>query len=159
MRSSLPLCHKFSICKCEPYLISRKREILSNMYSILNDMKFWDFCWLIFEQEHMKQYEQNVQDHQQYHDASQALVDWLTLMKDRFSLCSDTSGDSHTLQSKLDRVQVTAFYTPTIKVYWNHPVRPSVCRCNFVPHMEYITCTTAWNNLKICTYVVHLQFF
>lgn len=112
-----------------------KREILSNMYSTTYDIydivrSFGNFCLLLVEQEHIRQYEQNVQDHQQYHDASQALVDWLTLMKDRFSLCSDTSGDSHTLQSKLDRVQVTAFYTTTnevMGVYLNHPVRPSVC--------------------------------
>lgn len=61
---------------------------------------------LFLPQEQIKQYEQNVQDHQQYQDASQALVDWLTLMKDRLSMYSDTSGDSHTLHSKLDRVQV-----------------------------------------------------
>lgn len=84
------------------------------MYNIVRS--FGDFFLLLVEQEHIRQYEQNVQDHQQYHDASQALVDWLTLMKDRFSLCSDTSGDSHTLQSKLDRVQVTAFYTTTNEV-------------------------------------------
>lgn len=37
-RSSLLLCQKFSFCKRKPYLISYEREILSNMYSIFNDM-------------------------------------------------------------------------------------------------------------------------
>ncbi|KAK3090120.1 hypothetical protein FSP39_009339 [Pinctada imbricata] len=53
----------------------------------------------------IRQCDQNVNDHQQYHDASQAAIDWLTLMKDRVSMCADTSGDRHTLQNKLDRVQ------------------------------------------------------
>lgn len=130
-----------------------KREILSNMYSTLNDMydivrSFGDFCLLLVEQEHIRQYEQNVQDHQQYHDASQALVDWLTLMKDRFSLCSDTSGDSHTLQSKLDRVQVTAFYTTTNKVMGGvfesscPPICLSVDAILPPSPLEYLT--TAW---------------
>lgn len=123
------------------------------MYSTFNEMYdivkgFGDFCLLLVEQEHIRQYEQNVQDHQQYHDASQALVDWLTLMKDRFSLCSDTSGDSHTLQSKLDRVQVTAFYTTTNKVMGGvfesscPPICLSVDAILPPSPLEYLT--TAW---------------
>lgn len=50
--------------------------------------------------------EKSVKDHQDHHDALQAAVDWLTLMKDRLSTCSDTSGDRHTLQNKLERVKV-----------------------------------------------------
>lgn len=131
------------------------------MYSTFNEMYdkvkgFGDFCLLLVEQEHIRQYEQNVQDHQQYHDASQALVDWLTLMKDRFSLCSDTSGDSHTLQSKLDRVQVTAFYTTTNEVIGG--ILESSCPPVYLsvdailpPPIEYFTAAWKWSEkLYIC---------
>lgn len=59
----------------------------------------------------IQQSEQNVVDHQQYQDSLQAVVDWLTLMKDRVSMCSDTSGDRHTLNNKLDRVQVSCVWS------------------------------------------------
>ena len=50
-----------------------------------------------------------MKDHQDHHDALQGAVDWLTLMKDRLSTCSDTSGDRHTLQNKLERVKVSVY--------------------------------------------------
>ncbi|KAL5008450.1 hypothetical protein ScPMuIL_014031 [Solemya velum] len=53
----------------------------------------------------ISQSEQNVQDHQCYQEALQAAVDWMTLMKDRLSMCAETSGDRHALQNKLDRLQ------------------------------------------------------
>lgn len=31
-RSSLPLCHKFSICKCLPYLISQERDYVKYVF-------------------------------------------------------------------------------------------------------------------------------
>ncbi|GFO48198.1 nesprin-1, partial [Plakobranchus ocellatus] len=48
--------------------------------------------------------EQNVSVHQQYQDSMQAAVDWMTSMKDKQSLCADTTGDRHTIQNKLDRL-------------------------------------------------------
>ncbi|KAH9507324.1 hypothetical protein Btru_056910, partial [Bulinus truncatus] len=48
--------------------------------------------------------EQHVSVHQQYQDSMQAAVDWLASVKDRQSLCADTSGDKHTIQNKLDRL-------------------------------------------------------
>ncbi|KAJ8309205.1 hypothetical protein KUTeg_014079 [Tegillarca granosa] len=58
-----------------------------------------------FAKSQIQQCEQNVHDHHQYQEASQAAIDWLTLMKDRLTMCADTSGDRHTLQNKLERVQ------------------------------------------------------
>ncbi|XP_076463750.1 muscle-specific protein 300 kDa-like isoform X7 [Babylonia areolata] len=49
--------------------------------------------------------EQHVMTHQQYQESQQGAVDWLSLMKDKLCLCSDTSGDSTTIRTKLDRLQ------------------------------------------------------
>ena len=65
--------------------------------------------FVLFNQVQIQKCDKSVQDHQDHHDALQASVDWLTLMKDRLSTCSDTAGDRHTLQNKLDRVKVYAY--------------------------------------------------
>ena len=52
--------------------------------------------------------EQHVAIHQQYQESLQAAVDWLSQMKDKLSLCSDSSGDRNTISNKLDRLQVPA---------------------------------------------------
>ena len=50
--------------------------------------------------------EQHVAIHQQYQESLQATVDWLNHMKEKLSLCSDSTGDRTTIQNKLDRLQV-----------------------------------------------------
>lgn len=50
--------------------------------------------------------EQHVAIHQQYQESLQATVDWLSQMKDKLSLCSDSTGDRTTIQNKLERLQV-----------------------------------------------------
>ncbi|XP_074648980.1 muscle-specific protein 300 kDa-like isoform X3 [Tubulanus polymorphus] len=49
--------------------------------------------------------EKNVQNHQQYHDTYQIATDWLSLMKDRSNLCNDVTGDKHTIQNRIERLQ------------------------------------------------------
>ncbi|KAK7104412.1 hypothetical protein V1264_019133 [Littorina saxatilis] len=49
--------------------------------------------------------EQNVATHQHYQESLQGAVDWLSQMKDKLSLCSDSTGDRTTIQNKLDRLQ------------------------------------------------------
>ncbi|KAL8590280.1 hypothetical protein ACOMHN_006396 [Nucella lapillus] len=49
--------------------------------------------------------EQHVTTHQQYQESQQAAVDWLSQMKDKLSLCSDSTGDRTTISNKLDRLQ------------------------------------------------------
>ena len=51
--------------------------------------------------------EQHVAIHQQYQESLQATVDWLNHMKEKLSLCSDSTGDRTTIQNKLDRLQVS----------------------------------------------------
>lgn len=51
--------------------------------------------------------EQNVATHQHYQESLQGAVDWLSQMKDKLSLCSDSTGDRTTIQNKLDRLQVS----------------------------------------------------
>ncbi|KAK0046935.1 nesprin-1, partial [Biomphalaria pfeifferi] len=48
--------------------------------------------------------EQHVGVHQQYQTSMQAAVDWLSSMKDKQSLCADTTGDKHTVKNKLERL-------------------------------------------------------
>ncbi|XP_025103982.1 nesprin-1-like isoform X4 [Pomacea canaliculata] len=56
--------------------------------------------------------EQHVAIHQQYQESLQAAVDWLSQMKDKLSICTDTSGDRATLQNKLDRLHELAAVLP-----------------------------------------------
>ncbi|XP_076442566.1 muscle-specific protein 300 kDa-like isoform X3 [Babylonia areolata] len=49
--------------------------------------------------------EQHVSIHQQYQESLQAAVDWLSQMKDKLSLCSDSTGDRMTITNKLDRLE------------------------------------------------------
>ena len=70
-------------------------------------MMFSTIFLFVYFKTHIGRSEKSVKDHQDHHDALQAAVDWLTLMKDRLSTCSDTTGDRHTLQNKLDRVKVS----------------------------------------------------
>ncbi|KAK6181528.1 hypothetical protein SNE40_009363 [Patella caerulea] len=49
--------------------------------------------------------EHHVDLHQKYQDCSQMAVDWLGHMKDKQTLCGDTTGDRHTITNKLERLQ------------------------------------------------------
>ena len=61
-------------------------------------------------QDAISQCEQCVQDHVQYQEQYQAACDWLKLVQDRLQVCSDVSGDKHSIANKLDRVQVHCIY-------------------------------------------------
>lgn len=50
--------------------------------------------------------ETRVRDHTLYTESFSSTCDWLRLMTDRLSMCSDLSGDKHSVTNKLDRVQV-----------------------------------------------------
>lgn len=53
--------------------------------------------------------DQRVHDHQGYQDNYQVAQEWLSTIKDRLSVCDDPAGDKHTIQNKLDRLQVCSF--------------------------------------------------
>ena len=59
--------------------------------------------------------EQHVSIHQQHQESLQASIDWLSSMKDKLSLCADSTGDRTTIQNKLDRLQVS-----TLGIATNH---------------------------------------
>ncbi len=61
---------------------------------------------IIDHQEAITSCEARVNNHAQYQDSYQAASDWLRLMQDRLAMCSDLSGDKHSIANKLDRVQV-----------------------------------------------------
>ena len=44
-------------------------------------------------------------EHAKYQDSYQIASDWLNLHRDRLVICSEATGDKHTLVSKLDRAQ------------------------------------------------------
>lgn len=61
---------------------------------------------LLLLQEHVHDYEQFVADHQQYNDAYNNCIEWLNNIREKLSVCADVSGDRHTIQSRLDKIQV-----------------------------------------------------
>jgi nesprin-1 len=46
--------------------------------------------------------------HLKYQDQVQAATDWLKLMKDRLNMCTEITGDKHSVTNKLERVKVQA---------------------------------------------------
>ena len=61
-------------------------------------------------------YENYVRSHQKYQNALIEATEWLTLMKERLSMCSDTTGDRHTLQNRLERLQVNTVRVESRKI-------------------------------------------
>ena len=58
-------------------------------------------------QDLLKRYEQNVQDHHQYSEVYSEARSWLQDTFDKLSVCSDTSGDRFTIQTQLEKLQVS----------------------------------------------------
>ena len=54
----------------------------------------------------LKRYEQHVLDHEQYAESFTEAATWLQNIRDKLSVCSDTSGDKYTIQSQLEKLQV-----------------------------------------------------
>ena len=54
----------------------------------------------------MKRCEAVVQTHQQYEDAHAECCEWLHLLAQQHTTCTEPSTDKHSIQSKLDRVKV-----------------------------------------------------
>ena len=51
--------------------------------------------------------EDHVTHHTTYQDSFQVACDWLRLMKDRLSMCTEMAGDKHSVTNKLERVKVS----------------------------------------------------
>lgn len=47
-----------------------------------------------------------VSDHQQYSDVYNETVEWLNDVREKLTMCSDVSGDRHSVQGRLDKIQV-----------------------------------------------------
>ena len=62
--------------------------------------------FFIFLQDYVSQYDIIVGVHQDYQDQYNECHEWLSSMQERLASCADTSGDRHTIQSRLDRIQV-----------------------------------------------------
>ena len=58
----------------------------------------------------MQQYEGFVADHQQYNDSYNQCIEWLNSIREKLSLCADIAGDRHTIQNRLDKIQVGSKY-------------------------------------------------
>lgn len=54
----------------------------------------------------MKRYEQHALDHQQYAEAYSDAARWLQTNKEHLSVCADTTGDRHKIQTQLEKLQV-----------------------------------------------------
>ena len=50
--------------------------------------------------------ETHVSDHMQYKDGHQGAVEWLRLMHDRLHMCSQATGDKHSVTNRVERVKV-----------------------------------------------------
>ena len=48
-----------------------------------------------------------VSNHQQYSDALSQCKEWLQSISDRLDICCEASTDKHSMQNKLDRVDVS----------------------------------------------------
>ena len=74
--------------------------------------------------------------HQQYQESLQATVDWLNHMKEKLSLCSDSTGDRTTIQNKLDRLQVSGKLGTELQWVLRysgdppHPLSVPILHCN-----------------------------
>ena len=54
--------------------------------------------------------EEYVQVHSDYQDNYQSFSDWFQLIRERYDMCVDTTGDRHTITNKLERSQVMQSY-------------------------------------------------
>lgn len=70
-------------------------------------MKMYLLCysWYNF-QDHLKRFDQQLQDHQQYSEAHTEAKAWLDATKDKLSVFADTTGDKYTIQTQLEKLQV-----------------------------------------------------
>lgn len=50
---------------------------------------------------------ENVQDHKSYNDAFDAAANWLVVMDERVQDCSDTAGDWHIVQQRIEAIKVS----------------------------------------------------
>lgn len=54
----------------------------------------------------MGRLKENVQDHRQYDEALESASHWLVTMSQRVASCSDTSGDWHVIQDRIEEIKV-----------------------------------------------------
>ena len=64
---------------------------------------------LIVFQERVTLYEGIVKAQQSYQGALSESQEWLANMQERLQVCTDMSGDRHTVQNRLDRLQVGCY--------------------------------------------------
>ena len=57
----------------------------------------------------LQKYETTVGDHQQYQDMLEDCRECVSVVQDKASTCTDTSGDRHTLQIRYDRLKVSKY--------------------------------------------------
>ena len=49
---------------------------------------------------------ENMEDHKLYDEALESAGRWVTTMSDRVAACSDTSGDWHVIQDRIEEIKV-----------------------------------------------------
>ena len=54
----------------------------------------------------MSRLKDNVDDHKQYDEALDSAGRWLATMSERVAACSDTSGDWHVIQDRIEEIKV-----------------------------------------------------
>ena len=57
-------------------------------------------------QERVANYETFVSEHQEYYTEHSDCVQWLITIQERLDSYADSTGDKHTVQNRLDRLQV-----------------------------------------------------
>ncbi len=55
----------------------------------------------------MSKYENIVKDHQDYSSVYGDTLEWVSGLKEKVSACADVSGDKPTVQTRLDKLQVS----------------------------------------------------
>ena len=67
----------------------------------------------------MKLCESFVTNHQMYSDTYQQTHDWLTTQADKLDVCAEPSGDKHSIQNKLLRLEVSGTRGKRVKLRGN----------------------------------------
>ena len=62
--------------------------------------------YLVLLQEHVKECEVYVSNHQHYHDTYIQTREWLQGLTEKLDVCTEPAADKHSVQNKLDRLQV-----------------------------------------------------
>lgn len=101
LRWVFQLCHTVTTCSIICWIRNFPFFFLKQFH---DEHETWQ--WMCGVQAMIVRSEQHVAIHQQYQESLQATVDWLSQMKDKLSLCSDSTGDRTTIQNKLERLQV-----------------------------------------------------